>query len=150
MDFASYISGFADGEGCFSVSFTLRAKLRTGIEVRPSFSVGQNERSLELLQDMKEYFKCGGIRFSKRDRCYKFEVRDVGDLCRYVIPHFERYPLRSAKARDFERFRNICLDIHASKHLNPDHLKKIVSEAYRMNGSGKRKYTEAELLRMLG
>ena len=36
MDISSYISGYVDGEGCFTVSFSPRRKLRTGWEVRPS------------------------------------------------------------------------------------------------------------------
>ena len=38
----SYISGYFDGEGCFSVAFSPRATLRVGWEVRPSVSVSQN------------------------------------------------------------------------------------------------------------
>jgi hypothetical protein len=35
-----YVTGLVDGEGCFSVSFTLRKRLKIGIETRPSFSIG--------------------------------------------------------------------------------------------------------------
>jgi len=149
MDFASYISGFADGEGCFSVSFNLRAKLKTGIEVRPSFSIGQNKRSLKLLQEIKQFFGCGSIRFSSRDNCYKYESRDIGELMRKIIPHFEIFPLQSDKVKDFYIFRDICKDIFVAKHLNKEHLKQIIHLAYQMNRSGKRKYMEAELLRVL-
>ncbi|MBU1956035.1 MAG: LAGLIDADG family homing endonuclease, partial [Candidatus Margulisbacteria bacterium] len=51
-----YITGLCDGEGCFSVSFNLRSKLKTGIEVRPSFSVSLNKRDLEIIQDLEKYF----------------------------------------------------------------------------------------------
>ncbi len=149
MDFASYISGFADGEGCFSVSFNLRAKLKTGIEVRPSFSIGQNKRSLKLLQEIQQFFGCGSIRFSSRDNCYKYESRDISELMRKIIPHFEKFPLQSDKVKDFNIFRDICKEISTAKHLNPGHLKQIIHLAYQTNGSGKRKYKEAELLRVL-
>ena len=149
MDFASYISGFADGEGCFSVSFNFRAKLKTGIEVRPSFSIGQNKRSLKLLQEIQRFFRCGSIRFSSRDNCYKYETRDISELMRNIIPHFEKFPLQSDKAKDFKLFRDICKEISVARHLNPKHLTEIIHLAYQMNGSGKRKYREAELLRVL-
>ncbi|PJA87737.1 MAG: endonuclease, partial [Candidatus Moranbacteria bacterium CG_4_9_14_3_um_filter_40_7] len=80
MDFASYVSGFIDGEGCFSVSFNFREKLKTKIEVRPSFSIGQNMRSLEILKMIQKFFDCGSIRFCKNDQCYKYETRNIGDL----------------------------------------------------------------------
>ena len=46
---ASYISGYVDGEGCFTISYSPRIKLRTGWEVRPSFSVSQNADRSEVL-----------------------------------------------------------------------------------------------------
>src|SRR5205085_9866345 len=39
-----YATGLVEGEGCFCVSFALRPKLRTGLEVRTSFSLSLNER----------------------------------------------------------------------------------------------------------
>ena len=39
---SAYISGYVDGEGCFTVSIAPRAKLLAGWEVRPSLSVSQN------------------------------------------------------------------------------------------------------------
>lgn len=149
MDFASYVSGFIDGEGCFSVSFNLRTKLKTGIEIRPSFSVAQNKRSRLVLEKLHDFFKCGAIRFSKIDQCYKYEIRSVTDLVKKVIPHFRKYPLLTAKKQDFELFAEICDAISQSKHLNPDHLRDILEKAYRMNVSGKRKYEKAKLLTVL-
>ena len=149
MDFASYISGFSDGEGCFSVSFNFREKLKTKIEVRPSFAIGQNKRSLDLLQQIQKFFDCGNIRFSKRDQIYKYEVRNIDELRKKIIPHFEKFPLMTIKCNDFQIFKQICEKVAQMKHLNPQHLKEIIELAFKMNGSGKRKYSEAELLSVL-
>lgn len=149
MDFTSYITGFVDGEGCFSVSFTKRSKLNVGIEVRPSFAVGQNKRSREILERIARYFSCGSIRFSAKDQLFKYEVRNLTDLRKRIIPHFNQYPLQTNKSKDFELFKNICEYMAQSKHLNPKFLRMIIHWSYQMNGSGKRKYTEAELLHIL-
>ena len=149
MDFASYISGFSDGEGCFSVSFNFREKLKTKIEVRPSFALGQNKRSLDLLQQIQKFFDCGSIRFSNQDQIYKYEVRNNDDLRKKIIPHFEKFPLMTVKKNDFQIFKQICESIAQMKHLNSQHLKEIIRLAFQMNGSGKRKYSEAELLSVL-
>ena len=148
-NFSWYITGFTDGEGCFSISFNRRAKLLTGIEVRPSFSVAQNKRSLEVIKEIYTYFGCGAIRFSKRDQMYKYEVRSINDLITQIIPHFQKYPLKSAKAKDFEIFARVCLLISQSKHLNIDHLTDIINESYLMNESGQRRNTKEELLKIL-
>jgi len=150
MDFKWYITGFVDGEGCFSVSFSMRSKLRTGIEVRPSFSVSQNKRSLAVLKDIQNYFDCGGLRYSKYDQTYKYEVRSIADLRKFVIPHFEKYQLQTSKAEDFAKFSWICDQVSASRHLNNDVLAEIIDRAYSMNNSGKRKYTKEKLLKVAG
>ncbi len=149
MDFSWYITGFADGEGCFSISFNRRAKLKTGIEVRPSFSIAQNKRSLQVLKDIHTYFGCGAIRFSKRDQMYKYEVRSIGDLRKRIIPHFQKYPLRTSKAHDFEIFVEVCDLIFKSYHLNSEYLGRIIQKSYLMNEAGLRRNTREELLKIL-
>ena len=145
-----YITGLVEGEGSFSVSFTLRKKLNVGIETRPSFSITLNRRDLDLLKMIHQYFQCGAIRYSKSDRCYKYEVRSVADLVKSINPHFEKYSLKGTKAKDFEIFRELCLMIHQNLHLNSDYLEKIIESAYTMNPSGKRKHEKWKLLRVLG
>ncbi len=145
-----YITGLVEGEGCFSVSFSLRRKLNVGIETRPSFSISMNERDLELLKEVKRYFGCGAIRYSRQDRTYKFEVRSVRDLKRKVLKHFDRFPLQGSKAGDYEKFREIVIMVSESKHLSRKYLRRIIRLAYSMNPSGKRRYREEELLKVLG
>ncbi len=148
-EFAWYVTGFVDGEGCFSISFSERRKLKTGIEVRPSFSIGQNRHSLPVLERIRTYFDCGAIRFSRSDQLYKYEIRSVGDIRRCIIPHFQKYPLQTYKLQDFATFSWICDEIAASRHLNRETLIAIIDSAYTMNQSGKRKYTKQELLKMI-
>ena len=143
-----FVSGLSEGEGCFCVSFALRAKLRTGLEVRPSFSLSLNEKDLELLRDLQAFFGCGCIRESKTDRTFKYEARAVEDLLGSIVPHFERHSLRGAKARSFEAFRSVCRMIEQGDHLRRDGLRQIVDIAYEMN-LGKRRLARDDLLRAL-
>ena len=147
MDLPSYITGFVDGEGCFSVSFSMRSKMNFGIEVRPSFSVSQNQRNLAIIRDLHRYFECGAVRFSRRDQNYKYESRNITDLVTKIIPHFQRYPLLTSKKKDFDSFHAICRMIRQNLHLNRDGLRQIIELAYEMNESGKRKYSKQELLK---
>src|SRR5579885_1248351 len=75
-----YLSGYADGEGSFCISFSPRPKLRTAVEVRPSFSVSQNGDRQEVLYIFKEFLGCGTIRRNSSDRTYKYETRSINDL----------------------------------------------------------------------
>ena len=100
-----FISGLVEGEGCFSVSFTLRKKLKLGIETRPSFSISLNKRDLEMLKQVHAFFRCGAIRFSKNDNTYKYEVRSVSDLVEKTLPHFDDFPLQGSKKNDLDLFK---------------------------------------------
>ena len=149
FSFESYITGFVDGDGTFSVSFNERSGLKTGVEVRPSFSISQNKRSFDVLEQIRLYFQCGGIRFSKADQCYKYEVRSVRELVEKIIPHFDCYPLRTSKREDFERFKVICLSMRRNLHLNDAHLRQMIKSAFQMNPSGKRRVDQDRLLKRI-
>ena len=144
-----FVTGLADGEACFSVSFNFRNKLRTGIEVRPSFSITLNKRDLKTLEEIRHYFGVGGIRFSKSDHCYKFEVRAIKDIFKKILPHFERYPLQTSKQKDFQLFKRICFLVYTNQHLSRTVLEEIINQAYKMNPSGKRKIPREKLLKQL-
>ena len=144
-----YISGYVDGEGCFSISFSKREKFLVGWETKPSFSVSQNEDRAQILFLMQKIFKCGFIRRDFSDKTLKYEVRSLNDLIRHIIPHFEKYPLVSDKQKDFEFFKKVCLLMQKQLHKNKNGLGKILNLAFQMNPSGKRKYTKAEMQKTL-
>jgi hypothetical protein len=130
------------------VSFALRAKLRAGLEVRPSFSLSLNEKDLTLLQDLQAFFDCGWIRESRSDRTFKYEVRSIGDLLEHVLSHFECFCLSGSKARSFSGFSRVCRMIQQGDHRERAGLEEIVGIAYEMN-LGKRRHPQAVLLRAL-
>ena len=140
-ELANYISGYVDGEGCFSVSFSKREKLKIGWEVKPSFCVVQNFDRREVLDSMMSCFNCGHIRRDWHDKTLKYEVRKLDDLLNKIIPHFKQFPLKSAKQKDFLRFAEICQKMKSLEHQNMRGLKEILRSAYAMNGSGRRKLT---------
>ena len=142
----SYISGYVDGEGCFSVAFSPRAKLRAGWEVRPSVSVSQNGDRSEVLWEIQRYFDCGAIRPDRSDRTLKWEVRSCALLRSRILPHFRWYPLRSSKQRDVELLTDICDRMSVGDHLVPASLIEIVNLAALMNPSGLRRYSPAVII----
>lgn len=141
-----YISGYVDGEGCFTVSFSKRPKLLIGWETKPSFSVSQNQDRAEVLYQMQTYFGAGFIRRDYSDKTLKYEVRSLNDLLEKVIPHFEAYPLLSGKHNDFLFFRNVCFLMKESAHHTSDGLSHITALAFQMNASGKRRYAKEDIL----
>jgi hypothetical protein len=145
----AYISGYVDGEGCFTVSISPRAKLVVGWEVRPSLSVSQNGDRAEVLQLIQAQFGCGSIRPDRSDKTLKWETRRLEDILESVIPHFEHYPLLSGKRFDFECFAKVCQAMAAGEHRTRSGLISIVELAAGMNPSGRRRYNTEAILASL-
>ena len=148
-DLPSYISGYVDGEGCFTVSISPRPTLRVGWEVRPSLSVSQNGDRDEVLLDIQRHFGCGTLRPDRSDKTVKREVRSLPLLVDRIVPHFHAYPLRSGKSNDFELFASVCEAMTLRRHLEPEGLSEIVQWAGAMNPSGKRGYAPESILKSL-
>jgi LAGLIDADG endonuclease len=146
---SAYVSGYVDGEGCFTISIAPRATLVVGWEVRPGFSVSQNGDRAEVLHALQAYFGCGSIRPDRSDRTLKWETRRLEDILDRVIPHFETYPLLSGKQLDFERFASVCRLMATGAHRRRDGLREIVELARAMNPSGKRRYDAEAILASL-
>jgi LAGLIDADG endonuclease len=143
---SAYISGYVDGEGCFTVSISPRAKLAVGWEVRPSLSVSQNGDRAEVLHAIQAHFGCGSIRPDRSDKTLKWETRRLEDILGFVVPHFERYPLLSGKQIDFERFASVCHLMAKGAHRSRKGLIRTVELARVMNPSGRRRYDPSALL----
>jgi hypothetical protein len=143
-----FVTGLAEGEGCFCVAFAIRPKMKVGLEARPSFSLLLNARDRELLGELQAFFECGWIRESRSDRTFKYEARSVTDLLERILPHFEEYPLRGAKRHSFRGFAQVCQMIGQGDHLRPEGMAEIVEIAYEMN-LGKRRHPASALLRTL-
>lgn len=136
----AYLSGYADGEGCFCVSFSRSKRHRFGWEIRPSFSVSQNDDRSQVLELFRSTFGCGTIRPDRSDRTLKYETRSVSDLATKVVPMFAQHPLRSSKQNDFLKFAQVVQLMHESKHLQPDGFARIVDLSIEINSSGAKRF----------
>ncbi len=148
-ELSQYVSGYVDGEGCFCVSFSKREKLKIGWEVKPSFAIGQNFDRREVLDLIQEFFGCGCMRRDYADKTLKYEVRSLEELVSKIIPHFQKFPLISSKQKDFLLFADVCKRMKNGDHHTIEGLRKIVQLAYTMNGSGKRKLTQDQIIKAL-
>jgi hypothetical protein len=137
----SYISGFVDGEGCFSVTIQRSGNVKLGIQVIPEFHVSQHQNRTEVLEVIKKTLGCGYIKpndyRNPKDQTSVYVVRNIGDLRNKVIPFFKKSPLISIKQTDFEKFARIVSLMEGGGHLKKNSLITILRIAYSMNFSGK-------------
>lgn len=139
-----WIIGFVDGEGCFSIGFVKqsgggnRKGYKTGYQVWYEFAVTQGAKSLSSLEELHKFFGVGKLYLNKRydnhkEHLYRYVVRKREDLLQVIIPFFQRYPLRTAKQSDFDKFVQ-CLDIvTTSRHLTREGLIEIAFITETMN-----------------
>ena len=153
---AEWISGFVDGEGCFSIGLVRqpdrvgRKGYRTGFQVVPDFSVVQGARSVSVLWELKDFFKVGNVyRNSRHDNhredLFRYSVRRVAELSEVVIPFFWEHQLRSAKRLDFEKFAQCVELIRAKRHIEREGLADLLEIAQTMN----RQLSRSDLIRIL-
>lgn len=140
----AYLSGYADGEGCFCVTLNKSARHKFGWELRPSFSVSQNGDRAEVLELFQRTFGCGSIRPDRSDRTLKFEIRAIDDLVTRVLPHFEQHPLLSSKRKDFEKFSRVVRRMARGEHLEAKGYREILKLAGELNANGKKRYARSE------
>ena len=151
-----WVTGFVDGEGCFSIGFVRqptranRKGYKTGFQVGHEFAVVQGAKSLACLHSLREFFGVGGIYVNRRydnhkEHLYRYSVVRRSDLLQVVIPFFQRYPLLTSKQSDFAKFVQCMAVIEAKEHLTVSGLLKIVEIAQTMNQCKPRK----EMIRIL-
>lgn len=124
----SYVTGFVDGEGSFSILVLKRAAYKTGWNIVPVFTINLHGRDRALLEKMQSFFGgIGDITIRKKDNSVYFTVKSVKDIMNVIIPHFEKNPLLTEKQADFELFKQIVVMMHNKQHLTPEGLNKIIS-----------------------
>lgn len=68
---------------------------------------------------IQKYFKgAGKIYTSKSDRIVYYNINSIKDIVKYVIPHFDSYPLVTQKKADYLLFREIIMLMSKKEHLS--------------------------------
>ena len=140
LKFIGWIVGFVDGEGCFTISFFKhpKSRLRLKWQVFPEFVITQGIKTKNAVEKIKKYFGCGAIYLNKRhdnhhEHLIKYVVRNHEDLLTKIIPFFEKYPLCSAKKKDFQIFARIIKMMDRREHLRESGLARIRLMVREMN-----------------
>jgi len=143
---ASWVVGFVDGEGCFSVSVHRNPFVRRtrGWQLTPTFQVYQHEDHRLVLEELVGLFGCGFVRpKGPTSRVLTYSVYNLRELDEMVIPFFEQHPLR-VKNRDFAAFALIVRAMRRKEHLGSDGFARLVEVAYGMNANGKQRSRSLE------
>src|SRR6187551_161645 len=95
-----YITGFADGESCFSVKVNKHPGFKLGWQVRAYFIIELHKKDINVLNKVQSFFGgAGEVKLSETRDSVIYSIRSIQDL-KKVIDHFDNYPLLSQKRAD--------------------------------------------------
>lgn len=128
-----WVTGLTDGEGCFVAASYVgphrnkdrngQTTLSTTAGFHAYFTLSLRDDDAETIQKLVDYFGCGRInrklpspgQATNARPQKKFTVNRLEELVGVVIPHFDRFPLQSRKARDFDVWKELILFVY--EHL---------------------------------
>jgi len=125
-ELAFYISGFVDGEGCFSQGRSQGNPEKSSVF---RFILESDARDRGLYLEIAKIFGCGQLRTRRRgkySRMIVFTIRSIPELIMKVIPFFDTWKLRGLKRIKYRHWRERLLDY------------VVNNEWACTNGSGKR------------
>jgi len=151
-----WITGYVDGEGCFSINLIRqphrhnRRVHKTGFQAAHEFAVTQGASSVDSLHLLMQFFGVGSVYINKRydnhkEHMYRYCVRARKELVQTIIPFFNQYPLRTSKQGNFLKFAECMRLMETGAHLTSSGLIRIVEIAETMN----HKKPRAEIIRIL-
>ena len=120
-----FVTGFIDGEGCFTIEIYKNDKSKTGWYIKLIFIITLHAKDKTLLEQIQKFFGVGKI-YTKNNNRIDYVVSSIKELL-IIIKHFENFSLITQKRADFELFNSALTLIQNKEHLTMDGLKKIVA-----------------------
>ena len=138
------MTGFSDGEGCFHVEVIPNSSVKVGYLVSAVFSISLHSKDVNILRQIKSYFnEVGSLSVnSKINKCF-YRVKSIDEIVNNIIPHFDKYPLKSRKNADYVLWKNIANIINLKGHLNNHGFQEILNNKATLNRGLNEKLSKA-------
>lgn len=139
---SSWVVGFVDGEGCFSVAIhsnPRNARRTRGWQLTATFQVSQHEAERAMLERFHTHLGCGHVYHKgPGGSVMTSSVIRLADLAERIISLFEQHRLL-VKDEDFPIFATIVRLLRVKEHLRPDGFDRVVRLAFSMNAHGRQR-----------
>ena len=136
-----YLTGFVDGEGCFSLSIYKQGKNLTGWQVKPIFSISLHNKDLKLLEAIQRTLKTGKI-YKHGVDSIQYRVSSLKNL-QIITDHFDSYPLITQKRADYLLFKQAITIIKNKEHSSIKGLLRLVGIKATLNWGLSDKFKES-------
>nr|QJQ35494.1 LAGLIDADG endonuclease [Fusarium begoniae] len=139
IDSNSWLAGFIDGDGHFSVRTTLGSracapKIECKFELTQRQNDHNNENNLEYLSLIAEFLSSTvkEIRMNKPKPEYRVRTTNVNSNF-ILVKYLEKYPLYSSKYLNYKDWIKVLSYFEAKNHTKPESIKAIVEIKSQMN-----------------
>ena len=108
-----WIVGFVDGDGHFGF-------FENENERKFYFVVSQDKRSINVLYELKTFFKCGSVHKAGANM-REYKVSSIEHLKSIIVPFFQKYHLKTSKKENFEILvnkLNLNINLNLTKNKN--------------------------------
>ena len=124
----SWLTGFTDAEGCFTVSF-----LSNTNAFRLRYIVSQKgDINIPILSHLILLFKAGNLEGHSNKGNYSYILSGV-KACFNIYSYFENFPLKSKKTISYNLWKEIHLKITKKDHLDLEERKNLIELAKKVN-----------------
>ena len=109
----SWLTGFTDGEGCFTCSINKDKGFSF------NFNISQKwEQNVVILEHLCVLFNGGIVSKHTMDNVNEYRLGGLHN-CKNVFPYFDNYPLITKKSASYTAWKEIHLDLLNKHHLDP-------------------------------
>lgn len=129
-----FLTGFTDAEGCFNITIAKNPTYIIGWRVQARFIIEIHIKEIVTLNMIQKFFGgIGTITINPRKNSARYTVVNFNDIINIIVPHFNKYPLQSAKKIDYKLWKE-CVNIMSDKkHLTQKGLEQIIKNKSAMN-----------------
>lgn len=92
-----------------------------------NFSINPRSGDMELLKLIQIYFEGAGRIGKERNSCCDYTVGSLDQIVTKVIPHFDKYPLKTKKYSDYLLFKEAVMIMQRGEHLTIEGLQKVIN-----------------------
>ena len=92
-----------------------------------NFTINLHVRDMELLKLIQAYFGGVGRIGKERNNCCDYTIGSLNQILTKVIPHFDKYPLKTQKYADYLLFKEVVMMMQRGEHLTIEGLQKIIN-----------------------
>jgi hypothetical protein len=138
-----YVSGFIDGEGCFTIVISKHKTKRLGVDARLHFQIEVRDDDREIIENIQETLDCGHIYCLSYERYgwhphVELKVSSLREITGKLLPFFEKHPLRAKKKHSYQLFLQAVEIFKQKKHLTLEGIEQLKEIRRHMNRYSKK------------